>query len=100
MSQHEKGLGKDDPKHHQKVPRDNIKVITKSAIERLARRGGMKRIFELIYEETRDFLRIFLKHVIRDTVTYTQHARRKTITTMDAVYVLKHQGGMLYDFEG
>jgi histone H4 len=35
--------------------------ITKPAIRRLARRGGVKRISGLIYEETR---------------TYTEHAKR------------------------
>ena len=33
--------------------RDNIQGITKPAIRRLARRGGVKRISGLIYEETR-----------------------------------------------
>ncbi|GFP85278.1 histone h4 type viii, partial [Phtheirospermum japonicum] len=49
-----------------------------SAIRHLARRGGVKRISDLIYEETRGILKIFLKNVIRDAVTYTEHAKRKT----------------------
>ncbi|KAM0986333.1 hypothetical protein ACFX13_013772 [Malus domestica] len=68
--------------------RDNIQVITKPAIRRLARRGGVKRISELIYEETKSFLNIFLENVIRDAVTYTEHARRKTVTIMDVVHAL------------
>ena len=39
-----KGLGKGGAKRHRKVLRDNIQVITKPAIRRLARRGGVKRI--------------------------------------------------------
>ena len=35
--------------------------ITKPAIRRLARRGGVKRISGLIYEETRGVLKIFLE---------------------------------------
>lgn len=50
--------------------------ITKPAIRRLARRGGVKRISGLIYEETRGVLKIFLENVIRDSVTYTEHAKR------------------------
>jgi hypothetical protein len=46
------------------------------AIRRLARRGGVKRISGLIYEETRGVLKIFLENVIRDSVTYTEHAKR------------------------
>ena len=48
-----KGLGKGGAKRHRKVLRDNIQGITKPAIRRLARRGGVKRISGLIYEETR-----------------------------------------------
>ncbi len=39
-----KGLGKGGAKRHRKVLRDNIQGITKPAIRRLARRGGVKRI--------------------------------------------------------
>ncbi|GAA55915.1 histone H2A [Clonorchis sinensis] len=41
-------------KRHRKVLRDNIQGITKPAIRRLARRGGVKRITETkrIYEKT------------------------------------------------
>ncbi|PPD92101.1 hypothetical protein GOBAR_DD10928 [Gossypium barbadense] len=55
-----KGLGKGGAKRHRKVLRDNIQGITKPAIRRLARRGGVKRISGLIYEETRGVLKIFL----------------------------------------
>ena len=80
-----KGLGKGGAKRHRKVLRDNIQGITKPAIRRLARRGGVKRISGLIYEETRGVLKVFLENVIRDSVTYTEHARRKTVTAMDVV---------------
>lgn len=122
-----KGLGKGGAKRHRKVLRDNIQGITvsvhsccvcpfsflsctyilivllfgllqKPAIRRLARRGGVKRISGLIYEETRGVLKVFLENVIRDAVTYTEHARRKTVTALDVVYALKRQGRTLYGF--
>ena len=123
-----KGLGKGGAKRHRKVLRDNIQGITvrrgvrvappatrpaahprarsppsrrrpqKPAIRRLARRGGVKRISGLIYEETRGVLKVFLENVIRDAVTYTEHARRKTVTALDVVYALKRQGKTLYGF--
>ncbi|WIA17024.1 hypothetical protein OEZ86_014208 [Tetradesmus obliquus] len=93
-----KGLGKGGAKRHRKVLRDNIQGITKPAIRRLARRGGVKRISGLIYEETRGVLKVFLENVVRDAVTYTEHARRKTVTAMDVVYALKRQGRTLYGF--
>ena len=130
-----KGLGKGGAKRHRKVLRDNIQGITKPAIRRLARRGGVKRISGLIYEETRGvlkvhlfafkvvfstftnsycrqfavrkkhsvlpcYLQVFLENVIRDAVTYTEHARRKTVTAFDVVYALKRQGRTLYGFGG
>ena len=93
-----KGLGKGGAKRHRKVLRDNITGVTKPAIHRLARRGGVKRISGLIYEEVRGVLKVFLENVIRDSVTYTEHARRKTVSAKDVVYALKQQGRTLYGF--
>ena len=93
-----KGLGKGGAKRHRKIMRDNIQGITKPAIRRLARRGGVKRISGLMYEETRGVLKVFLENVIKDSVTYTEHARRKTVTALDVVYALKRQGKTLYGF--
>ncbi|KAL0209009.1 hypothetical protein P9112_011596 [Eukaryota sp. TZLM1-RC] len=95
-----KGLGKTGipARRHKKNLRDNIQGITKPAIRRLARRGGVKRISALIYDETRTVLRTFLENVIRDSITYSEHAGRKTLTAMDVVYGLKRQGRVLYGF--
>ena len=93
-----KSLGKGGTKRHRKILRDNIQGITKPAIRRLARRGGVKRISGLIYEETRNVLKNFLENIIKDAVTYTEHARRKTVTAMDVIYALKRQGKTLYGF--
>jgi len=93
-----KGIGKGGAKRHRKILRDNIQGVTKPAIRRLARRGGVKRISGLIYEEVRGVLRVFLENVIRDAVTYTDHARRKTVSALDVVYALKRQGRSLYGF--
>ncbi|KAI0262016.1 hypothetical protein BGY98DRAFT_1051516 [Russula aff. rugulosa BPL654] len=71
-----KGLGKGGAKRHRKV----------LPIRRLARRGGVKRISGLIYEETRGVLKVFLENVIRDA-----HGCR---------YALKRQGRTLYGFGG
>ena len=83
---------------HRRILRGSIDGITKPAIRRLARRGGVKRISGLIYEETRNVLKLFLENVIRDSLSYTEHARRKTVTAMDVVYALKRQGRTLYGF--
>jgi histone H4 len=57
-------------------------------------------IAAVIYEETRGVLKTFLESVIRDAVTYTEHAKRKTVTSLDVVYALKRQGRTLYGFGG
>jgi len=80
------------------LPPSSIPQVQKPAIRRLARRGGVKRISGLIYEETRGVLKVFLENVVRDAVTYTEHARRKTVTALDVVYALKRQGRTLYGF--
>ncbi|RXG73115.1 Histone H4 type VIII [Armadillidium vulgare] len=87
-------------KCHRKVLRENIQGITKPTIRCLARRGGVKRISGLIYEETRGVLKVFLEIVIRDATTYVEHAKRKTVTAMDVVYALKRQERSLHEFGG
>lgn len=99
LKTHGKGLGMGGAMRHRKLLRNNIEGITKPAIRRLARRGGVKRISGRIYEETRTVLKQFLENVIRDAVAYTEYSRRKTVTTMDVVYALKRQGRSLYGFK-
>jgi len=85
-----KGMGKVGAKRHaRKTTKASIEGITKPAIRRLARRGGVKRISALIYQDTRVVLKSFLENVVRDSITYTEHARRKTVTALDVVYALK-----------
>jgi histone H4 len=71
--------------------RENIQRISKPAIRRFARRGDVKRISAVIYEETRGVLKSFFESVVKDTVTYTEHVRRKTVTALDVVNALKRQ---------
>lgn len=47
-----------------------------------------------------DTLSDSIQGVIRDAVTYTEHAKRKTVTSLDVVYALKRQGRTLYGFGG
>ena len=93
-----KVLGLGGKRHSRPVLRDNIQGISKPAIRRLARRGGVKRISSQIYDETRNVLKQFVENVVRDAVTYMEHARRKTVTALDVVYAMKRQGRTLYGF--
>lgn len=91
-----KGLGKVGAKKRcRKLARQAI-GINKPSICRLARRGGVKRLSGLVYEETQTILKYFLENVIRDAVVYTSYGRRKTVTALDVLYALKLQGRSLY----
>ena len=72
--------------------------ISKAAIRKLARRGGVKRIDALVYDETRDVLKSFLRKVISKTIPYTEYAGRKTVTPADVVHGLRVCGTTLYMF--
>lgn len=87
------GMGK---RHRNFKFRDNIQGITKPAIRRLARRGGVKRISGDIYENTRIVLRAYLEPRIKRALLYTQHAGRKTCTLDDMLHGLKSCGDNLW----
>ena len=92
-----KGLGKGGAKRHRKVLRDNIQGITKPAIRRLARRGGVKIISGLVYEETRNGLKVSLTSVIDTAVKVTKHQpNRKTVKLGDVLYALTRHDRKLY----
>ncbi|KAK6544646.1 Core component of nucleosome [Orbilia ellipsospora] len=94
-----KGLGKGIAKRHRKTLRDNIQAITKPSIRRLARRGGVKRISGQIYEEIRGVMKIYMEKILKDCVTYCEHARRKTVTVVDVVHALRRIGRPIYGFD-
>lgn len=84
---------------HRRYIRDNLKCISKADIRRLARRGGVKRLSKLVYDDIRDELRNFLQRTIRTAVTYTEHSHRKSVSALDIVHSLKQQGNTLYGFD-
>merc|ERR1712230_319549 len=89
--------------HHQTTPTSfsyNFNMTGRGKGGKGLGKGGAKRISAMIYEETRGVLKTFLEGVIRDAVTYTEHAKRKTVTSLDVVYALKRQGRTLYGFGG
>ena len=93
-----KGKGKGSLKRIWRVLRDTIHGITRLAMCRLARRGGVCCIAGLVYEDIRGVLKIFLQHVVWDIITYTEHNCRKTVTVTDVLFALKHHGCTLYGF--
>ena len=86
-------------RRHRRVLRDNLEGISKASIRRLSRRGGVQRISGAMYPEVRGLLRSFLEKIIRTSVVYTDHARRKTVSVYDVIHALKHEGRTLYGFD-
>lgn len=82
-----------------RVLRDNLRGISNGSIRRLARRGGVKRMSCMMYEETRGVLKVFLENIIKDATTYTAYANRKTVTAGDIIMSLKKNGRTLYGFD-
>ena len=40
--------------------------------------------------QTRGVLKVFLENIIIDSVAYTEHAKRKTVTALDVVYTINY----------
>ena len=83
---------------HREVLRNHMEGITKSDIRRCARRGGVKRISSDVYPEVRSILKSFLQRIVLTAVTYTEHARRKTVNVYDVIHALKWEGRPMYGF--
>jgi len=97
-----KGLGKGGAKRHRLIARC---FVTTSRASRNQR--SVVWLAEVVWSVSRVWstrrlaaFSLFLENVIRDAVTYTEHAKRKTVTAMDVVYALKRQGRTLYGFGG
>ncbi|KAJ0354910.1 hypothetical protein COL26b_002807 [Colletotrichum chrysophilum] len=88
-------------KRHRKIMKDTIRGITKPAIRRLARRGGVKRISAMIYDDARSALKDRLTgiRIIRDCITYVEYRGAKTITIHDVIHSLRRLGAPIYGFD-
>ncbi|KAH6672716.1 histone-fold-containing protein [Plectosphaerella plurivora] len=86
-------------KRHRKILKDTITGITKPAIRRLARRGGVKRISASIYDEIRAAIKVRLESILKDCVAYTEYRNAKTVTVHDVLFSLKRIGAPIYGFD-
>ena len=74
------------------------KAFTSSAMRRIARRGGVKRLARHTYEEVRGVVHDFVKKLVSDAIAYTEHRRAGTVIAMDVIHALKRQGRPLYGY--
>ena len=82
---------KSDAKHYCKILQDNITNIIKLTIHCLMCYDDIKCISAMIYNKICSVLKIFLKSVFCDVVTYTEYVKCKTVTSFDVIYTLKRQ---------
>ena len=85
-------------RHDKSSDRKNSIEITRPALRRLARRGGVKRIGMGATDEMRDFADMFLENVVRASCALCDVTKRKTVTTMDVIYALKRNGRTIYGY--
>jgi histone H3/H4 len=78
----------------------SLKGISDAAIQRIAHKAGVKTVSSLIYDETRDLMKMFLRAIIKDAATYTEHARRKTTTRDDILHASERRGRKIYTSGG
>jgi histone H3/H4 len=76
-------------KKSKKIEFDNLNVLTRSAIRRVAHKAGIKYFSESITEEIRKALQKFLEKILHLTTSYTVHARRTTVSQDDLLFALE-----------
>ena len=84
------------PRRHRRVLRDNIQGITHHAIGALGARAGVLKLSKSVDEELRDVTKWFLTELVRDTVTFAEHARSTGVLpehVIKALRQLHHPGG-------
>ncbi|KAH6607563.1 hypothetical protein Trco_003876 [Trichoderma cornu-damae] len=82
------------------MPSENVLGIKKPALRRLARRGGIDKITEEVFQEARDAMTDYVKEVMKDIVESVE-ARGANIVTMDDVkYGIDRRGQTSIGFVG
>lgn len=92
------GEAKSSTKRLKKVVSNSVRGVTQPAIRRLARRAGIKRISGLLYDEVRGVLKSFVESVVRDSIAFTESARRKSVLPSDVVHALRRRGKSIYGY--
>lgn len=67
-------------RRHRKILRNNIQGITKSAIQRLGYKAGVRSMSGFVHDEVRGIIKIFLENVIKRAVTLAEYYQKKTVS--------------------
>merc|ERR1712216_270782 len=82
-------------KRHRKVLRDNISYFDTEVLCRLAARAGVAEIDPYTWDEIRGQSKGFLESLVRDAVTFSEHARRRALLAVDVCHAIERQGRAL-----
>jgi histone H4 len=66
-------------------------LISRTAIERLAHRSGVRRVTELCYEEMKGIVNSFVWEVLKECLVSAKQANRKSITLTDVLHAVKER---------
>jgi histone H4 len=88
-----KGKGKGDKKT---LTKDILDVFNDSALKKLARRGGVKRIGKPAFDGTRQHMDNIVNCIVRNCAIYMKHANRSTLKTAYVDASLKSVGLRIY----
>lgn len=93
------GKGKIVGKRHKThKPLSPTTMITKPALRRIARRGGITRVSSDSYEVMNSALLSYLRTLLSKANTHVEHGKRKTVSVTDVAYALKHMGTRIMGF--
>jgi histone H4 len=75
----------------------NLPMLTTNAtIRTQAMKGGCKRFSGLSYHTAKAAGAAFMKMILNDALTYSEHRRAKTVNLMDVTYSLWHNDNKVY----
>jgi histone H4 len=63
--------------------------VGRGDIRRLVRRGGVRRLSRDVYPEVADCILNFLNQMVKDSLAFTTHCRRKTVLVKDVIFAAK-----------
>lgn len=74
------------------IARPHVAVgITSNTIQRIARRGGVFRMSDDVYNKARDILVAFIKRIAKNAIIFASSAGRKTLQKEDFLRALRYE---------
>lgn len=76
-----------------------IESIKSPTMKRLTRRAGVKRAQKYLYFQARkSCFKYHVKDLVREAAIYADYARRKSVTLVDVLTMMKRRGTGMYGF--